>query len=134
MAKATLLISSKNYSSWSLRGWLMTRMSGLPFEFVARLVAAGVDAVPSYRYIPEDGRAAEARLQEAVRLANADAAIVTRLVRVEKRTNVSRAIFNRLRPSVSAYMTAPPPPGSVTMSRRASTSTTCTSRRRACTR
>ena len=29
---ATLTISSKNYSSWSLRGWLMTRFSGLPFE------------------------------------------------------------------------------------------------------
>jgi glutathione S-transferase len=35
MAKATLTISSKNYSSWSLRGWLMTRFSGLPFEEVA---------------------------------------------------------------------------------------------------
>ena len=32
MAKAVLTITSKNYSSWSLRGWLMTRMSGLPFE------------------------------------------------------------------------------------------------------
>jgi glutathione S-transferase len=32
MANATLTISSKNYSSWSLRGWLLTRMSGLPFE------------------------------------------------------------------------------------------------------
>jgi glutathione S-transferase len=32
MAKAILTISSKNYSSWSLRGWLMTRMSVLPFE------------------------------------------------------------------------------------------------------
>jgi glutathione S-transferase len=32
MAKATLTISSRNYSSWSLRGWLMTRMSGLDFE------------------------------------------------------------------------------------------------------
>jgi glutathione S-transferase len=32
MAKATLVISSKNYSSWSLRGWLMTRLSGLQFE------------------------------------------------------------------------------------------------------
>jgi glutathione S-transferase len=32
MADATLLISSKNYSSWSLRGWLLTRMSGLYFE------------------------------------------------------------------------------------------------------
>ncbi len=29
---ATLIISSRNYSSWSLRGWLLTRLSGLPFE------------------------------------------------------------------------------------------------------
>lgn len=29
MPEATLIISSKNYSSWSLRGWLLTRMSGL---------------------------------------------------------------------------------------------------------
>lgn len=29
---ATLVISSRNYSSWSLRGWLLTRLSGLPFE------------------------------------------------------------------------------------------------------
>lgn len=32
MAKATLTISSKNYSSWSLRGWLLCRMAGLDFE------------------------------------------------------------------------------------------------------
>jgi len=32
MAKATLTISSKNYSSWSLRGWLLTKFSGLDFE------------------------------------------------------------------------------------------------------
>jgi glutathione S-transferase len=32
MAKATLTISSKNYSSWSLRGWLLAKFSGLPFE------------------------------------------------------------------------------------------------------
>jgi glutathione S-transferase len=31
MNDATLIISSKNYSSWSLRGWLLLRMSGLPF-------------------------------------------------------------------------------------------------------
>ena len=34
MAKASLTISSKNYSSWSLRGWLLTRFSGLKFEEV----------------------------------------------------------------------------------------------------
>jgi len=32
MAEATLKISSKNYSSWSLRGWLLCRMAGLDFE------------------------------------------------------------------------------------------------------
>ena len=32
MATATLTISSKNYSSWSLRGWLLCRMSGIAFE------------------------------------------------------------------------------------------------------
>jgi glutathione S-transferase len=32
MAEATLKISSKNYSSWCLRGWLMCRMAGLDIE------------------------------------------------------------------------------------------------------
>src|SRR4051794_6326637 len=32
MTKATLTISSKNYSSWSLRGWLLTKFSGLEFD------------------------------------------------------------------------------------------------------
>lgn len=31
MPQATLTISSKNYSSWSLRGWLLCRMAGLDF-------------------------------------------------------------------------------------------------------
>ncbi len=32
MATATLIISSRNYSSWSLRGWLLARLSGIAFE------------------------------------------------------------------------------------------------------
>ena len=32
MAPAILTISSKNYSSWSLRGWLLCKMAGLEFE------------------------------------------------------------------------------------------------------
>lgn len=32
MAEATLTISSKNYSSWSLRGWLLCRIAGLDIE------------------------------------------------------------------------------------------------------
>jgi len=31
MTEAVLTISSKNYSSWSLRGWLLCRMAGLDF-------------------------------------------------------------------------------------------------------
>jgi glutathione S-transferase len=32
MTKAVLTISSKNYSSWSLRGWLLCKMAGLEFD------------------------------------------------------------------------------------------------------
>src|ERR1041384_5148408 len=32
MTKATLSIASKNYGSWSLRGWLLCKMAGLEFE------------------------------------------------------------------------------------------------------
>jgi glutathione S-transferase len=35
MPHATLTLSSKNYSSWSLRGWLMAMMSGVEFEEIA---------------------------------------------------------------------------------------------------
>jgi glutathione S-transferase len=34
MAKATLTISSRNYSSWSLRGWLLAKFAGLEFDEV----------------------------------------------------------------------------------------------------
>src|SRR6266436_6405139 len=36
MAETILTISSKNYSSWSLRGWLLCRMASL--EFVEEVV------------------------------------------------------------------------------------------------
>lgn len=32
MARTTLTLSSRNYSSWSLRGWLLARLAGLEFE------------------------------------------------------------------------------------------------------
>ena len=32
MKRATLTISSRNYSSWSLRGWLLCRIAGLDFD------------------------------------------------------------------------------------------------------
>ncbi|HEY2977693.1 MAG TPA: glutathione S-transferase, partial [Burkholderiaceae bacterium] len=33
-ARASLTLSSKNYSSWSLRGWLLARFAGLEFDEV----------------------------------------------------------------------------------------------------
>jgi glutathione S-transferase len=34
MARATLTISSRNYSSWCLRGWLLCQFAGLEFDVV----------------------------------------------------------------------------------------------------
>ena len=34
MSEATLTLSSKNYSSWSLRGWLMAKLAGIEIEEV----------------------------------------------------------------------------------------------------
>jgi hypothetical protein len=58
-------------------------------EFVAQLKALGIDAVPSYLFIPEAGQAEESRLKQAVRQAGADAAIITRLVRVETKAQMT---------------------------------------------
>ncbi len=62
-------------------------------EFVAQLRSAGVDAVPSYQYIRNDGQVPEPRLREAVRQAGADAAIITRLVRVERKTEITPGYY-----------------------------------------
>lgn len=58
-------------------------------EFAAQLRAAGVEAVPGYRLLPEDGPVAKDRLAETVRGAGADGAIVTRVVNVDRRTAYS---------------------------------------------
>ncbi len=63
-------------------------------EFVAQLRSNGVEAVPSYQIIPEEGQATEARLLKAVKQTGADAAIMTRLVRVERRTQVSPGYYD----------------------------------------
>ena len=63
-------------------------------ELTAALKAAGVEAVQSYSYLPENGRVAERRLKEAVAKANADGVIMTRLLRVEQRTEVSPGTYD----------------------------------------
>lgn len=60
-------------------------------EFVKDLKAVGVEAVPSYNYIPENGKAEEARVNQAVKDAGADGILITRLVRVDVNTQVTPA-------------------------------------------
>ncbi len=42
-----LYVGNRNYSSWSLRGWLVTRLSGAPFEAVLAPLG-GVTPNPAY--------------------------------------------------------------------------------------
>lgn len=99
--------SNPEYAAPEFRRMLVIAVSQQPGirrtfedEFVARLRAAGMDAVPSYHYMPEDGKADEARVQAAVKQAGADAAMITRLVRVDKKTEV-RPGFYRPAPAVT---------------------------------
>ena len=71
-------------------------------EFAAALKAAGVDAVPSYTQIKEDGQADETALQQAVKAVGADGVLVTRLVRIEQKTQVSPGYYRPV-PAVGLY-------------------------------
>ena len=47
MAEAKLTIASKNYGSWSLRGWLLCKMAGIDFK---EQQTASDDIVRQFRY------------------------------------------------------------------------------------
>jgi glutathione S-transferase len=47
-----LYIGNKNYSSWSLRGWLVTKLSGEPFEEIAVSLGDLVTNPASYAFLP----------------------------------------------------------------------------------
>ena len=71
-------------------------------RLAAELREAGVDAVPSYRHIPETGKVAQERLLGAVEKTQADAAIITRLVRAEYRSELSPGYYNAF-PRIGLY-------------------------------
>jgi hypothetical protein len=56
-------------------------------EFSAKLRSVGVEAVPSYTLIPRDGPAERAVLDAAIEKAGAQGVLITRLLRIERRTN-----------------------------------------------
>jgi hypothetical protein len=71
-------------------------------EFATRLKAAGVEAVPSYTVIKEDGQADEAVLESAVQGMGADGVLVTRLVSKEQVTQVSPGFYHPA-PAIGFY-------------------------------
>lgn len=59
-------------------------------EFAAQLRLQGVRAVPSYTLVPEDGPIDKDVLRDAVDSTNADAVIITRLIKVENKVTVTQ--------------------------------------------
>ena len=57
-------------------------------EFVRALRVRGTDAVAGYMLIPEDGQVDRPRLERAVKESRADGVVITRVLRVEKKTQV----------------------------------------------
>jgi hypothetical protein len=57
-------------------------------EFVGQLRARGTGAVASYTLIPDDGQVERPRLERAVKESGGDAVLITRVVKVEHRTQV----------------------------------------------
>jgi glutathione S-transferase len=47
-----LYIGNKNYSSWSLRGWLVTKLAGEPFDEIAVSLAGLVPNPANYAFSP----------------------------------------------------------------------------------
>ena len=59
---------------------------------VAKLQAAGVQAVPAWQSFGDEGQASEGQTEAAVARSGADALIMTRLLGIDTRTNVSTAM------------------------------------------
>lgn len=62
-------------------------------EFVTQLRAAGIDALPSYRFLPEDEKLDESKLKQAAQKAGADALIFARLIEVEQKSQYGPSYF-----------------------------------------
>lgn len=56
-------------------------------EFVAQLAAVGVDAMPSYRYVPESEAISENSLRRVAQEARADGLLLMRPIKVQEKTN-----------------------------------------------
>jgi hypothetical protein len=62
-------------------------------EFVSQLRAAGIDATPSYRNLPDDAKLDESKVKQLAKDAGADGALIVRSVGVEQKTEISPNYF-----------------------------------------
>jgi hypothetical protein len=62
-------------------------------EFLAQLRAAGIEALPSYRYLAGDEKIDEATLKQAAQKAGADAVLLVRSVQVEQKSQPGPSYF-----------------------------------------
>ena len=79
-------------------------------EFVAQLGAMGVDAVASYKYIPEDQEIDEAKLRQAAQQTRADGILFPRSVQTEQKTKFGPTFpfsFGIFGPNVGASWSGP---------------------------
>jgi glutathione S-transferase len=65
MAQYTLWIGNKNYSSWSLRGWLMCKLAGIAFDEVLVRLDEG-DRWTRFRQFAPSGRVPTLKLGDLV--------------------------------------------------------------------
>ena len=92
--------SNPGYGSSSFRRIMVGGLGGqssigrnFEDEFVAQLRAAGVEAVPSYRYISENEKIDETKLKDAAKKAGADALILAKSVSVERKTDMGPSYY-----------------------------------------
>ena len=62
-------------------------------EFVTQLRAAGIDALPSYRFTAESEKIDDAALKQAAQKARADALLFARLIQVEQKSQYGPSYF-----------------------------------------
>jgi hypothetical protein len=90
--------ANPKYEGHPYRKIILLGVSGRPdirrtYEdrFVEQLKARGVDAVPGYEFIPNDRKASQEEVKRAVEQSGAEALLITRLAKVEKRTEIEPA-------------------------------------------
>ncbi|HXV11718.1 MAG TPA: hypothetical protein VD839_13040 [Burkholderiales bacterium] len=71
-------------------------------EFSAKLQSVGVIAIPGYTVIPQDGPAEAVVLDAAIVKAGAQGVLITRLLRIERRTNYAPGYYRAV-PAVGYY-------------------------------